>query len=113
MWIANREHSKSIDTRSSEEFGISAKVLMERAGQAVFEAVKEVLPEGGRIVVFCGKGNNGGDGFVVARLAKENNYTAICLVTLSWTLYWELGPIALFEVILGLPYKRSIGAECR
>jgi hydroxyethylthiazole kinase-like uncharacterized protein yjeF len=80
MWIANREHSKSIDTRSSEEFGISAKVLMERAGQAVFEAVKEVLPEGGRIVVFCGKGNNGGDGFVVARLAKENNYTDICLV---------------------------------
>jgi NAD(P)H-hydrate epimerase len=80
MWIANRDHSKSIDTRSSEEFGISAKVLMERAGLAVFEAVKEVLPNPSRIVVFCGKGNNGGDGFVVARLAKEENYTVICLV---------------------------------
>ena len=80
MWIADREHSKNIDHRASDEFGIPAKVLMERAGLAVFEAVRQLLPQGGRVTVFCGKGNNGGDGFVVARLAKEHNYTVDCLV---------------------------------
>lgn len=80
MWIANREHSRVLDRRASEEFGIPSKVLMERAGLAVFEAVKELLPEGGRLTVFCGKGNNGGDGFVVARLAKDHGYRVEILV---------------------------------
>lgn len=80
MWIANAAHSREIDRRASEEFGIPAKVLMERAGLAVFAAVHELLPEGGKIAVFCGKGNNGGDGFVVARLAKERGYGIDCLV---------------------------------
>src|ERR1700679_3923922 len=80
MWIATEEHSKNIDRRATEEFGIPAKVLMERAGLAVFEAVKELLPQGGRISVFCGKGNNGGDGFVVARLAKDHQFPVELLV---------------------------------
>lgn len=80
MWIANAEHCRTIDRRASEEFGIPAKVLMERAGLAVFEAVKEILPKPGKIAVLCGKGNNGGDGFVVARLAKQHGYTVYCLV---------------------------------
>lgn len=53
---------------------------MERAGLAVFDAVKELLPHGGLIGVVCGKGNNGGDGFVVARLAKEIGFGVYCLV---------------------------------
>jgi NAD(P)H-hydrate epimerase len=80
MWIADAAHSRSIDQRSTQEYGIPAKVLMERAGLAVFEAVRELLPDGGRLVVFCGKGNNGGDGFVVARLARERGYDVECLV---------------------------------
>lgn len=55
-------------------------VLMERAGLAVFDAVRQMLPEGGRITVFCGRGNNGGDGFVVARVALEHGYHVECLV---------------------------------
>lgn len=80
MWIATAEHSRHIDRRATNEFGVPAKVLMERAGLAVFEAVKEFLPDGGRITVFCGKGNNGGDGFVVARLAHDENFSVDCLV---------------------------------
>lgn len=58
-----------------------AIVLMERAGLAVFQAVQEFLPDGGKIAVVCGKGNNGGDGLVVARLAHERGFTVSVLMT--------------------------------
>src|SRR5947209_7593904 len=80
MWIASSERSREIDRQTTENFGVSTRVLMERAGLAVFDAVKEHLPEGGRIAVLCGHGNNGGDGFVVARLAHEAGYHVYCLV---------------------------------
>ena len=80
MWISSGEHSRNIDRRASEEFGLPVNVLMERAGLAVFEAVRELLPEGGRVTVLCGKGSNGGDGFVVARVARDHGYHVECLV---------------------------------
>ena len=55
-------------------------MLLERAGLAVFHAVRELLPDGGKIAVLCGKGNNGGDGLVVARLAQEAGYGVECLI---------------------------------
>lgn len=55
-------------------------VLMERAGLAVFSAVRDMLPEGGRLTVMCGRGNNGGDGFVVARHAHQAGYYVEVLV---------------------------------
>lgn len=63
-----------MDVSATRDFGIPAVVLMERAGLSVFEAVQQLLPESGRIAVVCGKGNNGGDGLVVARLAYEAHY---------------------------------------
>jgi len=80
MWIATTEQSRSIDRRATEEFGFPARILMERAGLAVFEVVKQMLPVGGKLAILCGKGNNGGDGFVVARLAKDHNIPVECLV---------------------------------
>ncbi|MBS1717306.1 MAG: NAD(P)H-hydrate dehydratase [Armatimonadetes bacterium] len=80
MWIGTSEHCRSVDRRSSEDFGLPASVLMERAGFAVFEAVTKMLPSGGKIAVLCGRGNNGGDGFVVARLAVQAGYQVECLV---------------------------------
>lgn len=55
---------READRRCIEALGIPGAVLMEQAGLAVYRA----LPEG-RVGVVCGKGNNGGDGFVVARRA--------------------------------------------
>jgi ADP-dependent NAD(P)H-hydrate dehydratase / NAD(P)H-hydrate epimerase len=80
MWIADASRIREIDRLATEEHGIPAQVLMERAGTAVFEAVRDLLHDRGRLTVFCGKGNNGGDGFVVARLAKVAGYEVDCIV---------------------------------
>lgn len=55
---------READRRCIEEVGIPGVVLMHNAGAAVFAHINE-----GPVAVVCGKGNNGGDGFVVARLA--------------------------------------------
>jgi ADP-dependent NAD(P)H-hydrate dehydratase / NAD(P)H-hydrate epimerase len=80
LWIATADRCREMDRRASEEYGVPIRTLMERAGSAVFEEIKRMVPEGGRITVLCGKGNNGGDGFVAARLAHENGYHIDCLV---------------------------------
>jgi hydroxyethylthiazole kinase-like uncharacterized protein yjeF len=54
--------------------GTTGSVLMERAGDAVAAAAATMAPPGGRIVVLAGPGNNGGDGFVAARLLKSAGY---------------------------------------
>ncbi len=48
--------------------------LMERAGAAVAEAAAALAPSGGRILILCGPGNNGGDGFVAARLLADQGF---------------------------------------
>jgi NAD(P)H-hydrate epimerase len=65
------EQCRELDRLAIEEFGISGNILMERAGEAAFNALRETWPEAKRIGVLCGVGNNGGDGYVIARLAQE------------------------------------------
>ena len=55
------------DRRTIEEIGLPGAVLMENAGAAVAALVEARFPAARRIVVLCGRGNNGGDGFVVGR----------------------------------------------
>lgn len=80
VWIADRERSRAIDHSATADHGVPVRTLMENAGSAVFEAAAEMLREGGRLAVLCGKGNNGGDGFACARLAHEHGYSVQCLV---------------------------------
>ena len=61
---------RALDEWAIDERGIPGLELMERAGTGLADLVGELAPAG-RIVVVCGKGNNGGDGFVAARLLRE------------------------------------------
>jgi ADP-dependent NAD(P)H-hydrate dehydratase / NAD(P)H-hydrate epimerase len=70
MKIATAEQMRAIDRRAIEEMGIPGSVLMESAGAAFAAVCAEELGGnllGKRIAMLCGKGNNGGDGFVAAR----------------------------------------------
>jgi NAD(P)H-hydrate epimerase len=67
-----RDQSREVDRRAIQEYGMSGLVLMENAGRGVTDVLcrlAEAEPGGrlGRVVVCCGKGNNAGDGFVIAR----------------------------------------------
>lgn len=65
------EDARAIDRRAIEGLGIPAFELMSRAGAAAWRLLRERWPHVRRIGVACGPGNNGGDGYVVARLALE------------------------------------------
>ena len=62
---------RNIDQAAIRDAGISGYTLMTRAGQAALEAILAHFPSARRWQVICGSGNNGGDGYVVARLAAE------------------------------------------
>jgi hydroxyethylthiazole kinase-like uncharacterized protein yjeF len=69
MRVLTSAQMKAVDRRTIEEIGIPGPVLMENAGLQIFQALLEVFPDPAleKVVVVAGKGNNGGDGFVVAR----------------------------------------------
>jgi NAD(P)H-hydrate epimerase len=62
----SRDQCREVDRRAIQEYGMSGLVLMENAGRGCADVLCE-LGVRGRIVILCGKGNNGGDGFVLAR----------------------------------------------
>ena len=62
---------REFDRIAIQDFGIPGETLMERAGTAAFERLRERWPTARDLTVVVGQGNNGGDGLVVARLATE------------------------------------------
>ncbi len=71
MKIVTASEMREIDRVTSERFGVPSLTLMENAGTAVADFVLTHWPTAKRIGVICGKGNNGGDGFVAARKLQE------------------------------------------
>jgi NAD(P)H-hydrate epimerase len=72
MKIVSAAEMREIDRATSERFGVPSLTLMENAGSAVTRLILSGYPQAQRISVICGKGNNGGDGFVVARQLAES-----------------------------------------
>jgi NAD(P)H-hydrate epimerase len=65
------EQVREFDRIAIQEYGIPSAELMLRAGSRAFQLIEHRWPQARRILVVCGAGNNGGDGYVVARLAKQ------------------------------------------
>jgi len=73
MRILNAAQMREADRYTIEEIGIPSLVLMENAGRQVVAAIEASFEAAlhGRVAVLCGRGNNGGDGFVVARTLHQ------------------------------------------
>jgi ADP-dependent NAD(P)H-hydrate dehydratase / NAD(P)H-hydrate epimerase len=70
MKLFSASQMKQADEQAVQA-GVSLQQLMERAGQAVAEATLRRFPKAERFLLLCGKGNNGGDGYVAARFLKQ------------------------------------------
>ena len=73
MKLARSELITEIDSYAQNALGISLLTLMERSGEAVASVVRHRVREGGRVIIFSGKGNNGGDGYAAA-IKLMNDY---------------------------------------
>lgn len=80
MRIVSAADMREIDRITSERFGVPSLVLMENAGTAVAEFVLSQYPAAQRVGIVCGKGNNGGDGLVVARRLREAGREVLLLL---------------------------------
>lgn len=83
MKILTAAEMREVDRLTTEKYGVPSLTLMEKAGRSVAEFIQQRFPDfaSRRIIVLCGKGNNGGDGFVAARhLKKMGAKVSVCLV---------------------------------
>jgi ADP-dependent NAD(P)H-hydrate dehydratase / NAD(P)H-hydrate epimerase len=81
MKILTAAEMRTADRLTSEKFGVTPLQLMESAGQAVAAFVEAEFHDARRVTVLCGKGNNGGDGFVAARaLAQAGREVRVLLL---------------------------------
>ena len=77
MRVLTSEQMREADRRTIEEVGIPSIALMENAGRQIVSAMHATIDdlERRRVGIFCGRGNNGGDGLVVARLLSQEGLT--------------------------------------
>lgn len=71
MKILSADEMRACDQATTAQYGVPSLTLMENAGQSVARFVLREFPHAQRITVLCGKGNNGGDGFVAARALSQ------------------------------------------
>ncbi|MCB1008304.1 MAG: NAD(P)H-hydrate dehydratase [Acidobacteria bacterium] len=74
MRVLTAAESRAFDRRAIDEIGLPGPVLMENAALAVVESLVSGFPEVSRVAIVCGPGNNGGDGFAVARHLATRGY---------------------------------------
>ncbi len=104
-----RAEMVELDRKAIEDYGIPALVLMENAGLRSAESARKILRrvKGKSAAIFCGKGNNGGDGLVCARHLINQGYTVkICLLG-------KASEIGSDPVITNLNILKKMGADIR
>jgi NAD(P)H-hydrate epimerase len=73
FWLSRAE-VRDLDRRAIDEFGVPGVVLMENAGRGAAELLMRLNPDRQPVNILCGPGNNGGDGFVIARHLDFHGY---------------------------------------
>src|SRR5580700_7469589 len=111
MKVLTAAQMREVDRRTIE-MGISGAVLMENAGSRVVQFLEERFSplSDQRIVIFCGKGNNGGDGMVVARhLFTHYRPQALRVVLVGSAEQMEGGAAANYSILVesGCPVERA------
>jgi ADP-dependent NAD(P)H-hydrate dehydratase / NAD(P)H-hydrate epimerase len=76
LYIYTEQEIKDIDSLA-EQKGMSLFTLMENAGSGLYRSMIEIINRSEKVVILAGKGNNGGDGIVLARYLKNNGYHVI------------------------------------
>jgi NAD(P)H-hydrate epimerase len=79
MLTISRQQARELDRRAVDDYGMTGAMLMENAGRGVADRLC-ALAIGGRVVLCCGRGNNGGDGFVVARHLDLRGFEVLVVV---------------------------------
>jgi ADP-dependent NAD(P)H-hydrate dehydratase / NAD(P)H-hydrate epimerase len=80
MYIAGQAEMKLLDQYTMEKIGLPGVILMENAGEAVVKEIMKDFPDKKtKIIVLAGSGNNGGDGFVIARRLIDFGYEVILM----------------------------------
>jgi NAD(P)H-hydrate epimerase len=80
MKILDAQQMSRIDRRTTERFGIPSIVLMENAALAVVDAIFQHYPDIDRAALVCGTGQNGGDGFAIARHLENRGVVPVILI---------------------------------
>lgn len=80
MKVLTSTQMRNIDRRATERFGVPSIVLMENAALAVVDAMFEHYPQSGRVAIVCGVGQNGGDGFAVARHLENRGVVPVIVI---------------------------------
>jgi hydroxyethylthiazole kinase-like uncharacterized protein yjeF len=80
--VMSREQVRAFDRWAINTLGIAGVVLMENAGRSCAELIKEKLREVSdpKVCIFCGTGNNGGDGYVIARHLLNSGYRVVVVL---------------------------------
>ncbi len=114
MKLAYADEMREMDRQTIEDWGMPGAVLMENAGRSVAAVCEELLEElpPGPVVIVAGKGNNGGDGFVVARWLHWAGYEIeVCLLPRLDELSGHAAINARFAERMGVPIREETGRE--
>lgn len=80
MYLYSADQVRELDRAIVEDFGISGLTLMRRAADACVKQIASGYPEIGGVTVFCGSGNNAGDGYIIAGKLAEKGYQVRVMV---------------------------------
>ena len=108
MRLVGAAEMRAIDLAAIERWGVPSLELMERAGRAVTGAAAHLARPGSRFLVVCGGGNNGGDGWVAARLLHPSGRVKVFAVVAPEELRGDAYEMAARALEAGVPVQRFV-----